>query len=55
MQFLCEAYEVGWDFVIAMDQQQSQPYPNLATLYTGEDPSCYNFEEIRLNKQVFFP
>ena len=44
---LCEAYEVGWDFVIAPEQQQqsqqsqSQPHQNLAASHTGEDPSCF--------------
>ena len=38
---LCEAYKVGWDFVIAQQQQQKwQPNPNLAASHTGEDPSC---------------
>ena len=40
---LCEAYEVGWDFVIAPEQQQQwqqQPHQNLAASHTGEDPSC---------------
>ena len=36
---LCEAYEVGWDFVIAPEQQQgSQPHQNHAALHTGEEP-----------------
>ena len=40
---LCEAYEVGWDFVIAPEQQQQsqQPHQNLTALHTGEGPSCY--------------
>ena len=37
---LCEAYEVGWDFVIAPEQQQWQPHQNLAASHTGEGPSC---------------
>ena len=43
---LCEAYEVGWDFVIAPEQQQqqgsqgSQPHQNHAASHTGEGPSC---------------
>ena len=37
---LCEAYKVGWDFVIAPKQQQSQPHQNHAASHTGEDPSC---------------
>ena len=41
---LCEAYEVGWDFVIAPEQQQgsqgSQPHQNIAASHTGEGPSC---------------
>ena len=36
---LCEAYEVRWDFVIAPEQQQSQPHKNLAASHTGEGPS----------------
>ena len=42
-RMLCEAYEVGWDFVIALEQQyqQSQPHKNLAALHTGKGPSCY--------------
>ena len=45
---LCEAYKVGWDFVIAPEQQQqrsqrsqrSQPHQNHVASHTGEDPSC---------------
>ena len=44
---LCEAYEVGWDFVIAPEQQwqqqQSQPHQNHAASHTGEGPSCIVF------------
>ena len=36
--------EVGWDFVIALEQQQGwqqwQPQQNLAASHTGEAPSC---------------
>ena len=39
--FVCEDYEVGSDFVIAPEQQQSQPHQNHAASHTGEDPSCY--------------
>ena len=41
-RMLCEAYEVGWDFVIAPEQQQqrSQPHQNHVASHTGEDPSC---------------
>ena len=43
---MCEAYEVGWDFVIAPEQQQwqqqqSQPHQNITASHTGEGPSCY--------------
>ena len=40
-RMLCEAYEVGWAFFIALEQQQSQsqPHKNLAASDTGEDPS----------------
>ena len=39
---MCEAYEIGWDFVIAQEQQQQwqQPHKNLAASHTGEGPSC---------------
>ena len=37
---LCEAYKVGWDFVIAPEQQGSQPHQNYAALHTGEEASC---------------
>ena len=40
---LCEAYKVGWDFVIAPEQQwqqQWQPHKNHAASHTGKDPSC---------------
>ena len=42
LALLCEAYEVGWDFVIAPEQQQqrSQPHQNHTASHTGEDPSC---------------
>ena len=43
MFMLSEAYEVGWDFVIAPEQQRSQrsqPHQNVAASHTGEDPSC---------------
>ena len=41
---LCEAYEVGWDFVIALEQkQQWQPHQNHAASHTGEGPSCCTF------------
>ena len=38
------SYKVGWDFVVATEQQQQsqqtwQPHPNLASLHTCEDPS----------------
>ena len=38
--FLCEAYKVGWDFVIAPEQQW-QPHKNHAALHTGEGPFCH--------------
>ena len=39
---MCEAYEIGWDFVIAQEQQQQwqQPHKNQAASHTGEGPSC---------------
>ena len=37
---MCEAYEVGWEFVIAPEQQQGwqqwQPVQNLAASHTRE-------------------
>ena len=33
---LCEAYEVGWDFVIALEQTQQQPHQNLVASHSGE-------------------
>ena len=41
---LWEAYEVGWDFVIALEQQKwQQPQPKSAALHTGKDPKCYAY------------
>ena len=34
---LYEAYKVGWDFVIALEQQWQQLHPNLAASHTGDD------------------
>ena len=39
---LCEAYKVGWYFVIAREQQQ-QPHQNIAALNTDEGPYCVVF------------
>ena len=39
---LCEAYEVGWDFVIAPEQKQQTPSTKSAALHTGKDPSCFD-------------
>ena len=36
---LREAYEVGWDFVIALEQQKwQQTQPKSEALHTGKDP-----------------
>ena len=53
-RMLCKAYEVGWDFVIAPEQQQqaqwrSPPHIYAASL-TDEDSSCYLY-----NLQLGFP
>ena len=46
-----EAYEVGWDFVIAPEQQQWQPHQNHAASHTGEGPSFILFLTISQNLQ----
>ena len=44
LSLLCEAYEVGFDFVSPRNNHNNQPHPNLAaltqSLSTGEGPSC---------------
>ena len=36
---LCEAYKVGWDFVIIIEQQQQTSNKSAAS-HTGKNPSC---------------
>ena len=49
---MCEGYKVGWDFVIAPEQQQQwQPHQNHAASHTGEGPSCNIFRREFLDKE----
>ena len=41
IEVLCEAYKVGWDFVIVPEQQP--PSTKSAALHTGIDHSCFKF------------
>ena len=55
IHLLCEAYEVGWDFVIAPEQKWQQPHQNLLASHTGEGPLVSKHSYKRVNDLIFFP
>ena len=52
--FLCEAYEVGWDFTFPRNNNHNHnnnnnhPHTNLAASHTGAGPSCSNIFFVKL-------